>query len=188
MAKALTDARIEEHQSEIVRKEYPDSLPTGLFFVAQAHGRRPCAHGRCRYRDHATRKSRKLTIGQYPLVSLKEARDRATQVMQQGAEGRDPAREKQTQSESKEHGTVEAAIEEFRRLYVANKRPKTIYERNRVFRRHVIPAWKGRQLQSIAKRDCLALLDEIAVRSTCMRDRPSPICASSSTGGWPVTG
>ena len=40
-----------------------------------------------------------------------------------------------------------------------------------MLRREVIPAWRDRQLQSIAKRDVIELLDEIAVRSTCMRDQ-----------------
>ena len=170
MAKALTDARIRSIKSDIVRREYPDALPVGLFFIAQA-APSTARSWAVRYRDRATKKSRKVTLGSYPLMPLKAARDKATEVLKAVSEGRDPAREKQTKSAAKEHQTVEAAIEEFIRLYVANKRPKTIYERNRVLRREVIPPWRNRQLQSIAKRDVIALLDEIAVRSTCMRDQ-----------------
>ena len=170
MAKALTDARIRSIKSDTVRREYPDALPVGLFFIAQP-APSTVRSWAVRYRDRATKKSRKVTLGSYPLMPLKEARDKATEVLKAVSEGKDPAREKQTQSAAKEHQTVEAAIEEFIRLYVAKKRPKTIYERNRVLRREVIPPWRNRQLQSIAKRDVIALLDEIAVRSTCMRDQ-----------------
>src|SRR5262245_41501987 len=158
-------------KSDLKRREYPDSLPVGLFFVAQ-QAPSTIRSWVVRYRDRATRKSRKLTLGNYPLISLKEARDKATAILQAVKQGREPARENQATGEYKEHENVEAAIEDFIRLYVTPKtRAKSAYETIRLLRREVVPMWRGRLLTSISKRDVIAMLDEIAVRSTSMRDQ-----------------
>ena len=57
--------------------------------------------------------------------------------------------------------TVEAVIDQFMTRYMQAKKraPRYIAETRRNFDRHVIPAWRGRPITTITRRDVIALLD-----------------------------
>ena len=87
------------------RREIPDALLPGLYFIVQPTGARSWA---VRYR-HAGR-PRKLTLGPYPLIDLKTAREAGGKALRAVAEGRDPGHEKKR---SLAVDAVEAAAAEF---------------------------------------------------------------------------
>jgi integrase len=90
VAKALTAASIEKFKSNPAhRVEVPDGLLGGLYLVVQPSGAKSWA---VRYR-HAGR-SRKHTLGPYPVLKLSDAREQAREVLQLVQKGADPAREK----------------------------------------------------------------------------------------------
>ena len=66
----LTARSIEVIKPHKVRQEIPDALLPGLYFIVQPSGARSWA---VRYR-HGGR-PRKHTLGPYPLIDLKAARD-----------------------------------------------------------------------------------------------------------------
>src|SRR4051794_11711813 len=108
MTKPLTDKKLEalrKADAPASRKEIPDGLLPGLYLIRQPSRAMSWA---VRYR-HAG-EPRKHTIGPYPAIGLKAARDLGGKALRAAAEGRDPAREKQ-------HRKVEAkqrAAEEIR--------------------------------------------------------------------------
>ena len=89
MAKELTTIALEKIKPGPTRREVPDGRIRGLYFIVQPSGELSWAF---RYRFGA--KPRKFTIGAYPSVSLKTARERAGEARDKVAEGNDPGAEK----------------------------------------------------------------------------------------------
>ena len=75
MAK-LTAKSIETVKPTTVRQEIPDALLPGLYLVIQPSGARSFA---VRYRHHG--KPRKHTLGSYPVLDLKTARELGTKIL-----------------------------------------------------------------------------------------------------------
>src|SRR5262245_57240492 len=89
MARTLTTKSIEAAKPAAARYELPDGGCRGLYLVAQPSGIKSWA---CRFRLNG--KTSKFTLGQFPAVSLAEARKLAATAMEQVARGIDPAAEK----------------------------------------------------------------------------------------------
>src|ERR1019366_3256021 len=89
MATVLTVKSLENLKPGPVRREVPDGLLPGLYFVIQPSGKSSWA---CRYR--ANGKPRKLTLGPYPAIDLKKARELAREAIGKVADGMDPGSER----------------------------------------------------------------------------------------------
>lgn len=89
MARALTVKAIETMKPGETRREIPDGYVAGLFFILQPSGRASWA---VRYR--VARHTRKLTLGTYPGIDLKSARELARTALVKVAGGEDPAADK----------------------------------------------------------------------------------------------
>jgi integrase len=81
--------------------------------------------------------------------------------------GEDPALAKKAAEEKardEARDTVEAVIDLFMTRYMQAKKraPRYIAETRGNFDRHVMPAWRGRPIASITRRDVIKLLDTIA--------------------------
>ena len=114
------------------------------------------------YRFEGTK--RRLTFGNYPKVSLKDARTTARDALNEVSHGRDPGAAKvAARLPQAPRDTIEHVINEFMKRYMAGKErsPRYIQETRRNFDLHVIPRWKGRELAEITRRDILAMLDAI---------------------------
>jgi integrase len=107
------------------------------------------------------RRTRKHTIGAYPAIDLKSARELAAKALRAVAEGRDPGQEK-VQARVARIDTIEGAVAQFieRHCKQAN-RPRTIESTERLLRLHVVPRWRGRAVNSITRRDVLDMLDRV---------------------------
>lgn len=169
MAKTLNAKYIDSLTPDATRKEIPDGGLPGLYLVIQPSGAMSWA---VRYRHDG--KPRKLTIGAYPAFSLAEARKSASAALRAVSEGRDPIEEKkQAASERAETSNdVDKVLDTFLTRYVKpNNRASTARETERFIDNEIRPRWKGRLIQSIGKRDVVALLDGIV-------DRGAPISAN----------
>jgi integrase len=122
-----------------------------------------------RYRHAGT--PRKHTLGAYPALDLKAARELAGKALRAVAEGRDPGREK-IQERAAQPDTVESVARQFieRHCNRAN-RPRTARETQRVLDLHVLPRWRTRLAREITRRDVLDLLDRVV-------DAGKPIAAN----------
>jgi hypothetical protein len=82
MAKELTTMALEKLKPGPTRREIPDGRVGGLYFIVQPSGKRSWA-----YRYRLAGKPRKYTIGAYPAIALKTARERAGKAKDKVVEG-----------------------------------------------------------------------------------------------------
>lgn len=162
MGKALTTRAIEAFKGSDRRREIPDGALPGLFLVVQPSGAKSWA---VRYRVGT--RTRKLTLGRYPALSLADARTRGRDALRAVADGVDPAIDKRDRRAAVD--TVAALAEEFLRRHVAKNR--TAAETTRMFQKDILPAWGPRLVASISRRDVAELLDGVT-------DRGSPVMAN----------
>src|SRR5262249_33624844 len=156
MSRVLTVRTIETIKPGPARQEIPDRHLPGLYLIVQSTGIRSWA---VRYRNSG--RSRKHTLGRYPALDLKAARELASKALRAVAEGRDPGREK-VQARTLQPDTVEAIARLFvERHCLRNNRPRTAFEVQRLLKRHVLPRWRSRLLRDISRRDVLDLLDRV---------------------------
>ena len=168
MAK-LTAKAVEAIKPAAARREIPDALLPGLYLVVQPSGAKSWA---VRYR-HGGR-PRKHTIGPHPLFDLKAARTAGGKALRTAAEGRDPAGEKQTAPMQRD--SIEDVVAQFIERHVKrNYRAKPAKEAERLLRVHVLKAWRGRAIGSIARRDVREMLEPIV-------EAGSPIAANRIHG------
>lgn len=185
MAKALTVKGIDAVKPAQIRREIPDGLIRGLFFIVQPSGAMSWA---VRYRFNGL--PRKLTLGTYPAIDLKAARELAQRALVAVAAGDDPATAKQAAKAAarapKDGDLVEKVVATFVERYAkANTREGTWKETERLLDKEVVGAWKGQHLSSIGRADVHGLLDGIV-------DRGAPIVANKTLAalrrmcGWAV--
>lgn len=169
MAKALTVKSIEALKADISRREIPDGGLPGLYLVVQPSGAMSWA---VRYRFGG--KTKKHTIGAYPRFGLADARKSAGIALRAVAEGRDPGDEKKLARsiQGGEQNQIETILDDFltRHVDVKNK-ASSAKESRRIIETEIKPKWKGRQVQSITRREIIGLLDDI-------NDRGAPIMAN----------
>ena len=168
------------------RLEIADAALPGFYLVVQPSGVKSWT---VRYR-HAD-KSRKLTLGRYPVFGLSEARERAREALQAITTGRDPCAEKLEKRRAgrvatPERDLVSVQVELFLARYVRQKlRAKSVIEVERRFRKYVLPRWGARRVREIERRDVIELLDGIV-------DGGAPISANRTLAtlktffGWLV--
>src|SRR5262245_3181311 len=152
----LTVRNVETLRAGADRREIPDSHMPGLYLVVQPSGARAWA---VRYRHQGV--SRKLTLGSYPALGLKDARELGSKALRAVAEGRDPGREK-IEARSAPVDSVNSVAAEFLERHVRrSNRPRTAKETERLLRRHVLPRWQGRIIRDVTRRDILDVIDRI---------------------------
>jgi Arm DNA-binding domain len=120
MPQVLTTRTVETIKPSPSRKEIPDRYLPGLYLIVQPSGRRGWA---VRYK--IGRRSRKHTLGSYPAIDLKSARELAAKAFRAVAEGRDPGYEK-VLTRSANSDTVGVVAELFFERHVKRvNRPRT---------------------------------------------------------------
>src|SRR6516225_5728385 len=93
----LTSVFVESVKPTDDRQEIPDALLPGLYFVVQPSGVKSWA---VRYRHH--QRTRKHTLGRFPTIDLKSARELGRKALRTAAEGRDPGAEHHIKKRSAE--------------------------------------------------------------------------------------
>ena len=155
MARTLTQLAIDKLKPGPARREVPDGQLRGLFLIVQPTGKMAWA---VRYRHYG--RPRKLTIGAYPGISLKDARAAAMRAMSSIADGRDVAAEKQVAKAAaraarrQTSDAVERVVDDFISLYA---RPNTRdWKETKRLLSQFAQAREGRRLAEIGKADILA--------------------------------
>ena len=187
MAKDLTVKALESLKPGAARREVPDGHTRGLFYVLQPTGAASWA-----YRYRFAGKPKKLTIGTYPAIDIKAARELASEAAKAVARGDDPAATKQAGKIAAREATHEAqdlldsVVEAFITRYAQKQtKEKSWRETKRLLDNEVVGAWRGRRLSAIGRADVHDLLDKIV-------DRGAPIVANRTLAafrrmcGWAV--
>ena len=95
---------------------------------------------------------KRTTLGRYPIVTLSKARERARDILaekQLGIHHEAP------------RITFEEGYERFSKMYEAKNRPKTVYEMERIAKRHLLPAFRNYQLNDITAHDVAAIIAKL---------------------------
>ena len=168
MARALTTKAVENLKPDPGKRlEVPDPALAGLYLIVQPSGAKSWAQ---RYRFDG--KPAKLTLGRWPSMGVAEARAAATAALDILDHGRNPAGEKKAKAEAvvqSDRDKVAAVVDLFlKRHAIHNRRCDDVAA---MFRREILEKWGGRDIQTIAKRDVIDVLDAVV-------DRGSPVTAN----------
>jgi integrase len=157
MAK-LTAKTVETIKPTAARQEIPDGLLPGLYLIVQPSGARSWA---VRYRHNGT--PRKHTLGSFPAIDLKSARELGTKVLRAAAEGRDLAGERQEQRAN----SVEEVVTQFlARHGQRNYRPRTLKEAERLLRQNVVARWGKQPIASLTRKQLRDMLNQLVANDT----------------------
>jgi integrase len=107
---------------------------------------------------------RRETLGRWPSTSLADARTGWRKTRESIAKGEDPAGKKAPAM------AFEAVVEEWLKRDQSKNKASSQYQVHRALEADLLPAWRGRRVDEITKRDIHDLLDSIA-------DRGAPIMA-----------
>src|SRR5262245_60665143 len=172
MAKKLTDIGIRNLKPAATRREISDG-GTGLYLVLQPNGKRSWA---VRYRFHGS--TRKLTLGSLPPIGLAEARKLASEALYGLGGDIDPAAVKRENKRATQQAAAKRAADTIERLtgpyfewYAKRARAATYAQAEGIFRRDVLPRWRGRLVADIARKDVRELVREIANTRPIMANR-----------------
>jgi len=122
------------------------------------------------FRYYWTGKQKRMSLGCYPQISLKEARTRRDEARALVAQGINPYEHRKQQRRAvrfaTEH-TFEAVFDqwvEFRRLSLKEGRQSTLSQILRIFNKDVLPTLGGRSIYDVSRHDLLDLLSRIEQR------------------------
>jgi integrase len=169
---ALTAKKIENIKPRVSRQEVPDGGCRGLYLVVQPSGRKSWA---VRYRFNG--KPRKLTLD--GVVSLAEARKAATNALNELRLGNDPAELKFDAKAAKEKAaatragdTVDNLVTQFIERWAKKRTRENSWRMTqRIFERFVLPAWGGRSVHDIKRRDVIDLVEGVADDAPVLANR-----------------
>ncbi len=142
--------------TKLVVYEVADARVVGLRVVVQPSGFKSWA---VRYVHNG--RTRKLTLGPFPRIKLKDARRLGSKTLLKVHSGSDPAAEKVDARRRAKTDSVGAAYEQYDRAHFPSLKPSTAKEARRLFATRILPKWQRRPIVSITKRDVLALLDMV---------------------------
>jgi integrase len=173
MAKDLTVKGLESIKPGAARREVPDGHTRGLYFIVQPTG---AASWAFRYRFAG--KPKKLSIGPYPAIDIKVARELAGDATKSVARGDDPAAQKQASKSAaraareRDLDVVEDLVDSFIERHAKKKtKPKSWMETKRILDREVVEAWRGRRLSTIGRAEVHKLLDRVGDRAPILANR-----------------
>lgn len=153
----LTDLQIKRLRPKGARYEVTDGK--GLCIRVKPTGDKAWFY---RYRFDG--KLRIMTLGQFPGISLAEARKRHAEAMQKLQGGTDPGLEaKAARAKRKAAPTFKDLLDEFTEMELKDK--PTGSERRRLVAKDALPKWKNRPVASITRRDAVLLIDGIRKRA-----------------------
>ena len=166
----LTEKAVKAARTEFIQEDFRDTNLKGLVLRVYGSGRKTWG---ILYRTPFGRR-RWYKLGLYPAVSLKTARDTATEVLGRIAGGADPQAEREALRSAGDVETVaDLAAEYMRRYAERTKRPKSIEEDRGQLDRYVLPAWGKRSAREIARRDVKRLLENLADGTIAKKGRPT---------------
>jgi integrase len=110
---------------------------------------------------------RRVTLGHYPDMPLKDARDRAREMLRAVDDGADPAAAK-TEERRRDAHLFQAIVGEFVERH-AKPNNRGWARQDSDLRREFLPHWNNRPIGTIGRRDILDLLDKIADRTSPRR-------------------
>src|SRR5262245_15642696 len=139
------------------RTDFTDPDVKGLALRVTPSGSKSWAYT---YRRKSDGRKRRVTLGEFPAVSLQQARAKASGYRAAVAEGADPASEK---TAHKKVETVDQLLDRYLIDY-APAESRWTAEVGRIFKKDVRPAIGGYKITAVTKADVLAILNAVKDR------------------------
>jgi integrase len=160
MRRALTDALIRNIEPPAAgRLEVADLRATGLSFRITSNGARSWCF---RFRDPRSGRTSRATLGEYPTISLAEARVRADAMRREVAAGENPVEQKRRERNAATEKTFQSLADRYLNEHARrHKRSASADERN--LRLHVLPKWGKRRYDEIARADVIELAEGLVI-------------------------
>lgn len=112
-------------------------------------------------------KPRRMSLGEYPTLSLAEARAKHAEAWENLKKGIDPGAAKLAKrAEDRKSPTIKQLVEEFIDKGLKAKGNRSWAEYERSLKKDVVPAWGTRKAKEIKKRDVILLLEGIVERGS----------------------
>lgn len=150
---------LEIKQAKPREKPYKISDGSGLFLLVHSNGSK---YWRWKYRIQ--RREKLLSIGVWPTVSLKQARDVRYEAAKQLEQGIDPSLSKQLKSLTAGEGTFEAVAREWFERYLKTKSESHYKRTSRYLERDVFPYLGSRPIADIKAPELIPVIDRIHKR------------------------
>jgi len=96
---------------------------------------------------------RLLTLGRYPIISLAQARQKARAILAEKTLGI---------HQEVPRTNFEEAYAVFLKTYRAKNRDKTVYEMERIVKRHLMPKFRRQQITEITTHELTSIIDDLA--------------------------
>jgi integrase len=151
-----------------VRTEYSDAACPGLRLIIQHTGSRSWG---LRYRRPDGRTAKKTFPGTLTLAAARAAASAARLELERGA---DPAPQRLPIAAAYAvdgSEAIEVAAAQFLELHSKKIRPKTLEQYTGILRNRILPAWRGRSITSIRRRDVIQLVEQIAADHPTLANR-----------------
>lgn len=110
------------------------------------------------------RRSRRYTLGRYPVLSLKSARQSANDALKLVAQGKDPQARKLVERERYQSTLFPVIVTAFVERY-AKPNTRAWNETDRILRREFVSRWTSLRLQDVSKQHVADVLDELVAQS-----------------------
>jgi integrase len=149
--------------TESGQDEYQDALCSGLVLRNSPKTKSFC------FKFWFQGRQRRLTLGQYPGLTLAEARVRANDARAQVQRGVDPIAAREEAERAKTENGFKSVKAEFIEKY-AKLRQRTWQQTENALK-VAVEAWGERPIKSIRRRDVADLLDEVAARAPYMSNK-----------------
>jgi integrase len=176
-----------------VRSEFPDAGCPGLYAVIQPTGTRSWAF---RYRRPDGGSAKQTFAGELTLAAARHAASAARLRLEQGADPA-PKRLPAAAYHPVTGEAIEAVVATFLEQHARRKnRPSTAWAAERIFNRIVLPAWRGRGVTEIRRRDVIDLVEHVATDRPYLANRTLGVlskfynwcCARDLVAVSPVSG
>jgi integrase len=171
----LTDAYLQACKPPVEgRIEIADTRCIGLAFrVTKTGGKSWCF----RFRDPRSGKSTRIGIGPYPAVSLAKARERGKELQGTVAAGQNPVTAKRRDRVEAPQRTFAALAERYMSEH-AERKKRSAPEDRRNLDLHVLPKWKSRPYDELARGDLVELVEGlIADGKPTLANRVHALCS-----------
>lgn len=160
----LTDVQVRTLSPGAIPIDVRDGELRGLIVTVLPSGRKQFS---VRYRFQG--KQRRLMLGEYPGLTLAEARKRARRAQTVIDDGRDPAGERQAAKAIRED-TVSALAADYLVKH-SRKFKRSAAEDERILNIEIVPKWGDRSVRDLTRRDVRAVVEHIAERAPIMANR-----------------
>ena len=110
-------------------------------------------------------KRHRMRLGQYPAVTLAEAREKFREAALLVGRGKNPVEQSIVAAETELPLTISRLVSQYRKFADQHLAPSTSNEITRSLDKHVVPAWGDRFASDIRRRDAISLIEPIAAKT-----------------------